>query len=99
MLEFFLIISLILNLILGWYITQLIKRFLYVSEGLDTFFNALEEFSGHLNIINGMETYYGDDTLQNLVRHSQEIVELSGEIQALYNIDYVPPEEADEETN
>tara|TARA_R110002074_G_scaffold160767_2_gene318290 strand:- start:1549 stop:1848 length:300 start_codon:yes stop_codon:yes gene_type:complete len=99
MLEFFLILSLILNVILGWYITQLIKRFLYVSEGLDTFFNVLEEFSGHLKIINGMETYYGDETLQNLVRHSQEIVELSGEIQALYNVDYVPPEAADEETN
>ena len=97
MLEFFLILSLILNILLGWYITQLIRRFLRVSEDLDEFFDVLEEFSGHLETINKMETYYGDATLQNLVRHSNDIVQLSKDIRSTYDIDYEPQEEEDED--
>tara|TARA_R110000824_G_scaffold232511_1_gene420595 strand:+ start:30771 stop:31070 length:300 start_codon:yes stop_codon:yes gene_type:complete len=95
-LEFFLILSLILNIILGWYIVQLLRRFLGVSEGLDEFFEVLEEYSDHLEIVNKMESYHGDVTLQNLVRHSKNIIQHSQEIRALYDIDYVPQEEEDE---
>ena len=97
MLEFFLILSLILNILLGWYIAQLIRRFLRVSEDLDEFFDVLEEFSWHLETINKMETYYGDTTLQNLVRHSKDIVQFSKDIRATYDIDYEPHEEEDED--
>ena len=98
MIEFFLILSIILNLLMGWYITQLIKRFLNVSEDLDEFFNLLGEFSSHLDIINNMETYYGDTTLQNLVRHSNEIIDRSNEIRTIYDVDYEPQENEDENT-
>ena len=97
MLEFFLILSLILNILLGWYIAQLIKRFLGVSEGLDDFFDVLEEFSGHLEVINNMETYYGDATLQNLVEHSKDIVFISKSLRTLYDVDYEPAEEEEDE--
>jgi hypothetical protein len=97
MLEFFLILSLILNILLGWYITQLIRRFLHVSEDLDEFFDVLEEFSGHLETINKMETYYGDTTIQNLVRHSKDMVQFSKDIRVTYDIDYEPQEEEDED--
>ena len=98
MLEFFLILSLVFNVIMGWYIGQLIKRFLNVSEDLDGFFDSLGEFSEHLEVINKMETYYGDTTLQNLVRHSGDVVQFSNEIRALYDVNYELREEEDEKT-
>ena len=97
MLEFFLILSLILNVILGWYIIQLLRRFLSVSEGLDDFFDVLEEYSDHLEMVNKMESYHGDETLQNLVKHSKGIVQHSKEIRVLYDIDYELQEEEEEE--
>ena len=80
MLEFFLILSLVLNIGMGWYVVQLVRRFLSVSEDLDEFFDALGEHSDHLEMINTMESYYGDATLQNL-----------------YDVDYEPQEEEDED--
>ena len=44
-----------------------------------------------------METYYGDATLQNLVRHSKDVVAISKEIRAMYDVDYEPQEDEDED--
>jgi hypothetical protein len=44
-----------------------------------------------------METYYGDTTIQNLVRHSKDIVQFSKDIRTTYDIDYEPQEEEDED--
>ena len=97
MLKMFLTLSIVLNLLLAWYVVQLLKRFLQISEELDEFFDSLIEFSEHLEIVNNMETYYGDATLQNLVRHSKDVVTISKEIRAMYDVDYEPQEDEDEE--
>ena len=75
MTHFFLAISIILNFIFVWYIIQLLKRFLTFQEELDTFSETLEEYREHINIVNGLERFYGDETLGNLLRHSKALVE------------------------
>ena len=64
-----------INFLLGWYIVQLLRRFLGFQQELDDFVSRLEEYEGHVDIIYNLETFYGDETLGNLLKHSKTIVE------------------------
>ena len=75
MTHLFLALSIILNIVFIWYIIQLLKRFLTFQEELDAFSETLEEYENHVDIINGLERFYGDETLGNLLRHSKALVE------------------------
>ena len=75
MTHLFLTLSVVLNVILIWYIVQLLKRFLTFQEELDNFSITLEEYREHIDIVNGLERFYGDETLGNLLRHSKALVE------------------------
>tara|TARA_Y100000034_G_scaffold108082_1_gene138195 strand:- start:1302 stop:1610 length:309 start_codon:yes stop_codon:yes gene_type:complete len=71
----FLCLSLILNIFLFIYIRWLIKNVVSTSEGFEDLFGTLEQFSTHLEQVYSLETFYGDDTLQSLLRHTKTIVE------------------------
>ena len=75
MTHLFLALSVIFNIIFVWYIIQLLKRFLNFQEELDIFSETLEEYENHVNIVNNLERFYGDETLGNLLRHSKALVE------------------------
>ena len=47
----------------------------YSKEELDTFSETLEEYKDHIDIVHGLERFYGDETLGNLLRHSKALVE------------------------
>jgi len=68
-------LSAVLNVVFIWYIVQLLKRFLTFQEELDNFSETLEEYRDHIDIVNGLERFYGDETLGNLLRHSKALVE------------------------
>ena len=51
------------------------KRFFTFQEELDKFSETLEEYRDHIDIVNGLERFYGDQTLANLLRHSKALVE------------------------
>ena len=96
MTHFFLTLSIILNVIFVWYIIQLIRRFLNFQEELDTFSETLEEYKDHIDIVNGLERFYGDETLGNLLRHSKALVE---ECQSFQRVLRQEEEEYAEEEN
>ena len=75
MIETLLIISTVLNCVLVWYIVQLIKRFMKFQEALDNFVIGLEEYEQHIDIIYGLEKFYGDESLANLLKHSKGILD------------------------
>lgn len=66
--------SVLLNLFLGWYVWKLVIELMEVSDDLVTFYDRLAEYSDHIAIVYEMETFYGDETLNNLLRHSKDIV-------------------------
>ena len=82
--DFFLIISIIFNILFIWYIIKMIKRVLAFQERLDEFVESLESYEGHLDVINKLETYHGDETLNNLLRHSKTVVEECQDFRTLY---------------
>ena len=96
MTQLFLTLSVILNIVLIWYIIQLLKRFLTFQEELDTFSETLEEYKDHIDNVHGLERFYGDETLGNLLRHSKALVE---ECQSFQRVLKQEEEEYAEEEN
>tara|TARA_R100000773_G_C4177993_1_gene88874 strand:+ start:151 stop:441 length:291 start_codon:yes stop_codon:yes gene_type:complete len=96
MTQLFLTLSVILNIVFIWYIIQLLKRFLTFQEELDTFSETLEEYKDHIDIVHGLERFYGDETLGNLLRHSKALVE---ECQSFQRVLKQEEEEYAEEEN
>ena len=100
MIEILFTISILINIFLIWYIIQLLRRFLTFQEELDNFSLKLEEYEGHVKIINDLERFYGDETLKNLLRHSKSVVEQCRQFQSILlnqddieEIDYAEEEE------
>jgi len=97
MIEVFLGLSILLNGFLIWYIIKLIKKFLNISEELEDFFVLLEEYSEHVDIVYNLERFYGDTTLESLLRHSRSISEQAKDFRAIYDVNYDPDQESDQE--
>ena len=70
-----LLLSISANIILVWYIKRLFQKIFFISDNIDDLLGNLEGFAKHLEKIHSLETYYGDETLQALIRHSRNIVE------------------------
>jgi len=93
MIELLLSLSILLNVFFIWYIIKLLKKFLNVSEELETLFASLEEYSEHVDIVYKMERFFGDSTLENLMRHSKSVSDQAKNFRAIYDVDYELDEE------
>ena len=60
---------------LVWYIIMLLRRISSINEDVNDIFDYLEGFSEHLESLSQMSMFYGDETLQGMIVHSQEIME------------------------
>jgi len=81
MIDILFALSVIVNIFLIWYNVQLLRRFLAFQEDLDEFAIRLEEYEGHIEIVNNLERFYGDETLANLLRHSKSMTKECEEFQ------------------
>ena len=81
-----LVISSLLNIFFVWYVYQLLKKLLFVSENIGDLLETLENFAEHLEDVYNLETYYGDQTLENLLKHSKDIVEEVKAYRDIYDI-------------
>ncbi len=68
-------ISISINVLLGWYLFKLLKRFLFLSDNLDDLFVQLDGYTLHIENVHSLETFYGEPVLQNLMNHSKEVVD------------------------
>ena len=64
-------LSFAINVFLIWYLIQVLRKLLFVSRNIGDLQEDAEEFVGHVEAVYGLETYYGDETLQNLLEHSK----------------------------
>ena len=88
---------------LVWYILKLRKELSEVSQDLEQFFKKIDEYEKHVDQIHGMEMFYGDQTLQGLIRHSREMINEIIDLQERYfleedeNVDRKEEENSQEE--
>jgi len=100
MIEVLLALSILVNGFLIWYVIRLLKKFLNVSEELEDLFVVLEEYSEHVDVVYNLERFYGDTTLENLMRHTKATSEQAKIFRAIYDVNYElgeGEERADEE--
>ena len=58
-----------------WANIFLLRRLLFVSENLDDLLYMVTNFTLHLEKVNNMKTFYGDEVLAGLLDHSKELRE------------------------
>jgi hypothetical protein len=88
MIEILLGVSILVNGFLIWYVVKLIKKFLNISEELEGLFVLLEEYAQHVEAVYNLERFYGDTTLENLMRHSKGVTESAKNFRAIYDVNY-----------
>ena len=57
-----------------WANIFLLRRLMHFSEVVDSLLYSLGEYKNHLDSVLGLELYYGDETLQNLLEHANDVV-------------------------
>ena len=80
------IASILLNLFFIWYCRNLMISLYDTSENMQTFVEEVLLFDQHLNSVHEMETFYGDETLGNLIRHSRGLTETLEDFAEIYTL-------------
>ena len=82
----FLIISVLMNIFLVWYCRNLMISLYDVSENMQVLVEEILLFDEHLNNVHEMETFYGDETLGNLIRHSKSLIDTLEDFAEIYTL-------------
>ena len=85
-LSVFCIILTIVVVGLIWFVRKILSELMYVSETMGDFLVVIGNFSDHLETVNTMETYYGDEILQSLVEHTRAVVEEIEQFETIYSL-------------
>ena len=70
-----LVISVLLNLLLGWYLVRLLSKFLFISENLADLFLTLKSFEVFTKSLYSMEMFYGEPVIQDLINRTKVVLE------------------------
>ena len=81
-----LVISVALNAFAFWFVRNLLTKLLFVSNNLGEVNEVMQKFAEHLDAVHGMETFYGHQTLQGLLQHSELVVQMLGEFDEIYQV-------------
>tara|TARA_X000001388_G_scaffold53316_1_gene38866 strand:+ start:581 stop:991 length:411 start_codon:yes stop_codon:yes gene_type:complete len=81
----FTLVSVSLNIFFIWYMRGLLGTLNFFSENLEDLMDILSEFRSHLESVYGLETFYGDQTLNNLMLHCRQVTEQLEEFEEIIN--------------
>jgi hypothetical protein len=74
------------NIVALWFIRNLLTKLFFVSNNMGEVNDVMLRFAEHLDAVHAMETFYGDQTLQGLLQHSELVVEMLGEFDEIYRV-------------
>ena len=95
-----LFMSVVFNIFAVWYIRELLVRFRFYAENSEQLFKTLAEFIEHLEKVHQMEVYFGDPTIQGLLKHSKDTASTVAEYLDIFSLneeDLIEEEEAEQE--
>ena len=90
-----LILSIVGNLLALWYIRKLLAKILFVSQNLTDLVDLLTTYRNHLQRLFNLEMYYGDETMQFLIKHTRSLLTVLEDYSDIYLM--TEPIEVDEE--
>jgi len=97
--ETFLILSVIVNIVFFFYSRWLIKILLTRDEDIIAIKNRLEMYLGHVKSIHDLDIFYGDETLSSLLEHGKDLVEYMSDIDIIQEEQQPDSVDSGEETN
>ena len=71
---FLLYVSIIINIFMVWFLAKTLNNTEEIRQDMENSLESLETFSDHLDNLYGLETFYGDQTLKDLIDHSREVI-------------------------
>lgn len=72
-LYFVLCLSILLNVVLVWYVYKLLRTIISFEDEFLQFKEKMLEFATHLRAINKVESFYGDPTITSLIEHMKRL--------------------------
>lgn len=86
MLLFFLVLSLIFNIFLVWFLYRLLNRHSYIISMVEDIQFKINLFSNHLENLYELEIFYGEPTIQKLIEHSKILLSSFVELNEDYDM-------------
>ena len=97
-LSILLFLSFFVNTVLVWYLFGTTKRLLLVSNNISDLVSVVFDYRNHLKTVYELEAFYGEPTLETLLKHSVALSEVLEEFEDIYSLS-VDEEEQEEEEN
>lgn len=68
-------VSVVVNLLLIWYLIKLLKKFVFISENIADLFLVLKAFKVFVGSMYSMDNYHGEPMIQELILRIREVLE------------------------
>tara|TARA_A100001515_G_scaffold81957_1_gene65059 strand:+ start:3271 stop:3639 length:369 start_codon:yes stop_codon:yes gene_type:complete len=68
-----LVISLLINMLLAWYISKLLKKFIFISDNMSDLFLTTKAFHVFVKDMYSMDSFHGEPVIQELVLRIREV--------------------------
>jgi len=96
-----LIISLAINVLLGWYITRILQKFIFISDNMSDLFLTTKAFHVFVKDMYSMDSFHGEPIIQELVLRIREVNEELSSFREIfeYTIDAELEQELEEALN
>ena len=96
-----LIISLVLNALLGWYISRILQKFIFISDNISDLFLTTKAFHVFVKNMYSMDSFHGEPIIQELVLRIKEVNEEMSNFREIfeYTIDAELEQELEEALN
>ena len=96
-----LIISLIVNVLLGWYISRILQKFMFISDNMSDLFLTTKAFHVFVKNMYSMDSFHGEPIIQELVLRIKEVNEEMSNFREIfeYTIDAELEQELEEALN
>ena len=68
-----LVTSLMINILLAWYVSRLLQKFMFISDNMSDLFLTTKAFQVFVKDMYSMDSYHGEPIIQELVLRIREV--------------------------
>lgn len=72
--------------VMFWYLRKLLRKFYFISQNIDDLVVMVQNYRQHLKQVYSMEAFYGDETLEYLMKHTNSLLEMLEDYEDVYDI-------------
>jgi hypothetical protein len=66
-------LSIVVNIVLVWYLREVVRRFSLYEVESQNLLNTIDEYLSHIGSVYEMTTFYGDSTIKGLLEHTSDV--------------------------